>query len=84
MNQQVFFIAFAIGTIVALISCWRYAHRGIHPRFRPHFGLVAVVFVGLMGAVSFIAFLLSHMVGNQVPSVRGNLPTAAPVTTPAP
>lgn len=71
MNHPTFFVALGIGTLIALYMSWRYAHKGIHPRFYPHFGFVAVVFVVLMGAVAFLSFVISHMVGNEVPSVQG-------------
>jgi hypothetical protein len=69
MNLLTFFVALGIGTVVALYMSWRYSRKGIHPRFYPHFGLVAVVFVTLMGGVAFLAFIISHMVGNKLPSV---------------
>ena len=80
MNLQVFFIALALGALVALYVSWRFAHRGIHPRFYPHFGLVAVVFLGLMGAMAFLAFVMSHMVGNPVPPVQKAPTTSVPET----
>lgn len=76
MNHQVFFIALAIGTIIAVLLSWRYSRKGIHPRFYPHIGFVLVVFLSLMGIVSFLSFMISTMIGNKVPPVRDATPVS--------
>jgi hypothetical protein len=76
MNHQVFLIALAVGTVIAVLLSWRYSRKGIHPRFYPHIGFVIVVFLALMGIVSFLSFMISTMIGNEVPSVRDVTPVS--------
>ena len=70
MNLAVFFSVLGLGGVAALYASWRYSRKGIHPRFYPHFGLVAMVFMILMGAVAIISFVISRLVGNEDPPVR--------------
>jgi predicted PurR-regulated permease PerM len=80
-----FWIVFAIGIIASLGFCTWYARRAIHPRLRPHFGQVVVVFLIMVLAVFFIAIVLGKMVGGGMEAFdpekmkqRGNDPQRAP------
>jgi hypothetical protein len=80
MNLIAFWISFGIGTLISLAVCFRFSRSGSHPRFRPALGVVAIVFVVLLGGVALISALIANAVGNKVPPVRLNESTnSAPI-----
>jgi len=58
-----FWIVFALGILVSLGISVVYGRRAIHPRLRPHFGLVVVVFLIMTLASFFIAIVLGKIAG---------------------
>jgi hypothetical protein len=76
MNHQAFLSTMILGTLVAFWMSWKFSRRGIHPRFHPPFGMVFMVFLGLMGCVGFLAFVIANIVGNPLPPI-GSSPAAA-------
>ena len=70
MNLEAFWISFGIGALIALLVSWRFAKKAIHPRFRPHFGVVLMLFLAMLGAAAFLSLLVSRMVGNKVPPIN--------------
>ena len=66
-----FWLIFAAGVVVSLVISTIYGRRAIHPRLRPHFGLVVIVFL-MLTLVSFFAAV-----------VLGRIATGG-VRTPAP
>lgn len=61
-----FWIIFAVGILASLCVSIVYGRRAIHPRLRPHFGLVVVVFLILVLVSFFIAVVLGKLVGGGV------------------
>lgn len=57
-----FWIIFGIGVLASLAISTAYGRRAIHPRLRPHFGFVVIVFVALAMASFFLAVLLAKLV----------------------
>lgn len=73
-----FWVAFGCALLASLAVALYYGRHAIHPRLRPHFGQVVIMFL-LMALVSFIlALLVSRMVG--LPPV----PRRTPLENPAP
>jgi cytochrome bd-type quinol oxidase subunit 1 len=58
-----FWIVFAIGLLVSLGVSIYYGRRAIHPRLRPHFGQVLVVFLVLAMISFFVAIVLGKLIG---------------------
>jgi len=58
-----FWIVFALCILVSLGVSLAYGRRAIHPRLRPHFGQVVVVFLFLALASFFIAVVLGKLIG---------------------
>ena len=58
-----FWVIFAIGILVSLVVSIVYGRRAIHPRLRPHFGHVVVVFLLMVLASFFVAVVLGKLVG---------------------
>ena len=77
MNLEAFWISCGIGALIALLGSWRFAKKAIHPRFRPHFGVVVMLFLAMLGAAAFLALLVSRMVGNKVPPINQQAPAPA-------
>jgi hypothetical protein len=97
MFTTTFWVAFGSALLVALGISFYYGRHAIHPRLRPHFGQVVILFL-LLSLLSFcLALIISRMVGSppvprQLPAGEPGLPTAAgksdaqagtPVATPA-
>ncbi len=61
-----FWIIFAIGILVSLCVAIVYGRRAIHPRLRPHFGLVVVVFLMMALGAFFVSVVLSKLVGGGI------------------
>jgi hypothetical protein len=80
MNLEAFWISFGIGALIALLVSWRFAKTAIHPRFRPHFGVVLMLFLAILGAAAFFALLVSRMVGNNLPPIRKQAPATGILT----
>ncbi len=58
-----FWIVFAICILASLGVSIAYGRRAIHPRLRPHFGLVLVVFLVLTLGSFFVAVVLGKLIG---------------------
>ena len=58
-----FWIIFALGILASLAICTVYGRRAIHPRLRPHFGQVVVMFLVMVVVAFFIAVVLGRLVG---------------------
>jgi Na+-driven multidrug efflux pump len=58
-----FWIVFAICLLVSLGVSIYYGRRAIHPRLRPHFGQVLVVFLVLAMVSFFVAIVLGKLIG---------------------
>jgi divalent metal cation (Fe/Co/Zn/Cd) transporter len=63
MFTPAFWIIFALGILMSLGFSIFYGRRAIHPRLRPHFGLVVVVFLVLVLASFLVAAFLGKLVG---------------------
>ncbi len=74
MNVIAFWISFGIGSLISAALCVRFSRSGSHPRFRPAKGVVALVFVVMLGGAAFISVILANAVGKQVPPVRLDAP----------
>jgi hypothetical protein len=58
-----FWIIFALGILLSLGISIVYGRRAIHPRLRPHFGQVVVVFLVMVLVAFFIAVVLGKLAG---------------------
>ncbi len=58
-----FWIIFALGILASLFVSVIYWRRAIHPRLRPHFGQVVVVFLIQVLVAFFVALVLGKLVG---------------------
>lgn len=58
-----FWIIFALGILVSLAISIFYGRRAIHPRLRPHFGQVVVVFLIMAVVAFFLAVFLGRLIG---------------------
>lgn len=58
-----FWIVFTLGLLVSLGISVRYGRKAIHPRLRPHFGQVVVVFLVLALVSFFVAVVLGRLIG---------------------
>jgi hypothetical protein len=74
MNVIAFWISFGIGALISSALCVRFSRSGSHARFRPAMGVVALVFVVMLGGVALISVILAKAVGKQVPPVRLDAP----------
>lgn len=73
MSDLPFWVFLSIGILASLVVSIVYARRAIHPRLRPHFGQVVVVFLILVLISLFFAYLLGKLTG------RGELPPESKV-----
>lgn len=80
MNLEAFWISFGIGALIALLVSWRFAKKAIHARFRPHFCVVLMLFLVMLGAAAFFALLVSRVVGNKVPPIHQQAPATGILT----
>ncbi len=63
MFTMPFWVVFAICILISFGVCLAYGRRAIHPRLRPHFGQVVLVFV-VLAMVSFVvAVVLGTLIG---------------------
>ena len=58
-----FWIVFALGILASLCVSVVYGRRAIHPRLRPHFGQVVVVFLLMVLVAFFVALVLGKVIG---------------------
>ena len=65
-----FWIVFVVGLLVSLGVSVFYGRRAIHPRLRPHFGQVLVVFLIMAMASFFIALVLGKLIGGGAENLK--------------
>ncbi len=89
MLNQVFFVSFAIGTVLSAAIAFVYSRSGSHPRFNPNRGIVGMVFIALMVVNIFLSLFITRIVGKpsppQMPSNRQkpvNVEVELPATDP--
>jgi len=69
-----FWLIFVTGILASLGVSIMYGRRAIHPRLRPHFGQVVVVFLMLALATFFIAVVLGKLIGGGIEDIQRRTP----------
>jgi hypothetical protein len=67
MLNTIFWVFFATGTLLAALVAFFYSRKGIHPRFHPNRGIVAMVFIILMVGNVFVSLFAAKIVGPPKP-----------------
>ena len=65
-----FWVIFALGVLVSLGISLVYGRRAIHPRLRPHFGQVVVLFLVMVLVWFFVAITLGKLVSGGPEELR--------------
>ena len=84
MLTSIFWAFFSTGTLFASVVAFLYSRKGIHPRFRPNRGIVAMVFVILMVGNVFISLFAAKVVGPPEPALAPLRERKLPKNTDAP
>ncbi len=79
-----FWIIFGTALLASLAVSIAYGRRAIHPRLRPHFGLVVIVFVVLALISFFVASLLARLVEPDPANTNPQTPAAKPAAAESP
>ena len=83
-----FWVAFACALAASLVVSIRYGRHAIHPRLRPHFGQVLILFLLMALASFFLSLLIARMVGAPTappkPGSEAAVPAPAKVAPAAP